>query len=88
MWQFHVAEIVWYSGVFVAVDELDELDVALVTMGEVSVALAIQHRIINLINFFHLILMPIISFDVFFLLGKTLVIVLLSFVTVILLLFY
>ena len=54
-----------------AVDELDELDVALVTMGEVSVALAIQHRIINLVNIFHLILMHSKSFDVYFLVGKT-----------------
>ena len=49
----------------------DDLDLALVTMGEGLVKLAIQHRIINLINTFLLILMHIISFDVFFLVGKT-----------------
>ena len=48
---------------FLAADELD--------MGEVLAELAIHPRIINLINIFHLILMHIISFDVFFLLGKT-----------------
>ena len=52
----------------------DELDMALVTVWEVLVALAIHPRIINLINIFHLILMHIISFDVFFLVGKTFVI--------------
>ena len=62
----------------------DELD-----MGEVLAELAIHPRIINLINIFHLILMHIISFDVFILVGKTFVILCYwSFVTVLLLLFY
>ena len=52
---------------------VDELDLALVTMGEDSVArvIVIQHKTINLTNIFHLILMHIISFDVYFLVGKT-----------------
>ena len=49
----------------------DELDLALVMTGEDLVALAIQHRIINLLDIFHFIQMHITSFDVFFLVGKT-----------------
>ena len=50
---------------------MDKLDLALVTMGEDSVARAIQHKTIDLTNIFYLILMHIISFDVYFRVGKT-----------------